>query len=660
VGGRRRRFRGRVLIALNADLWTPTERAAWQPPPRISVSTWADANRLLTSKESAEPGRWLTARTPYLRAPQDALGDPTIRFVVIVKPAQVGGSECTRNAIGYWVDADPGPALVVYPSEDAAKENMSERVGRMFRATPCLAEKLTGERHDISDLGIDTREMQLYVGWAGSPQALASRPCRYIVLDEVDKYPPYAGKDASPLALAEARTRTYAHRSKIVLVSTPTTDKGAIWTAFESCEDRRRYHVPCPLCNEFQILQRDRFRWEGYPEDPTPEFVEANGVWYSCVHCEGKIPETEKDAMSGRGEWRAEPDAAGVVPEKASRVGFQFSAFVATIGVSWRKLIAKFFRVKADPAKLMEFVTQELGEPWRDLVDMIQDSRLMLRSESDKPRGSVPPWAACVVLTADTQKEKFYWIARAWGANERSQLIDLGAAKTFVDLENLLKRAFPVIGSPSKMKPCLMLIDSGGGTETRDGDGNRTDEVYRWAGKLAAQVIALKGIGGNVNPLSAPDVRIGSHTYKRAGYSNYMVRLAHVNTQRLKDVLAARINQKPEEGKPAIWDLCADLPKEYFEHLRAEHKVGVRKGAEYHQRWVARSHGRRRDYLDCEVYQLAAAKLIGAEYVEDPQATEPEKQAAKREAEAVASDREDFIDRHRAGRGGGWWTGARR
>lgn len=641
------------------DTWTATERAAWAPPPRQTVSEWADRNRLLTAKESAEPGRWLTSRTPYLRAPQDALGDPAIRFVVIVKPAQVGGSECTRNAIGYWVDADPGPALVVYPSEDAAKENMSERVGRMFRATPCLASKLTGERHDISDLGIDTREMQLYVGWAGSPQALASRPCRYIVLDEVDKYPPYAGKDASPLALAEARTRTYAHRSKIVLVSTPTTDKGAIWTAFESCEDRRRYHVPCPLCGEFQILQRDRFRWEGYPEEPTADFVEQNGVWYECANCEGRIPETEKDAMSGRGEWRSEPDANGAVPEKASRVGFQFSAFVATIGVSWRKLIAKFFRVKSDPAKLMEFVTQELGEPWRDLVKSMKDSAIEAKKKSGNPKGVVPAWAACVVLTADTQKDRFYWLARAWGSGERSQLVDLGIAKTFGDLEAQLNRLYPVASSPTKTKPALLLIDSGGGTET-ESDGNRTDEVYRWAGKHADRVIPLKGVGGNINPLGVQDVRIGSHTYKRAGYSGFKVRMAHVNTQRLKDVLAARINHEPEPGKPSLWELCDEIPPEYFEHIRAEHKIGIRKGGQWIERWVARSHGRRNDWLDCEVYQLAAAKLIGAEYAEDPEATAPDRQAAKRAADAVASDREDFVDRHRAGRTMGWWTGARR
>jgi phage terminase large subunit GpA-like protein len=43
-----------------------------QPPPSLTVSQWADANRVLSQKSSAQPGRWHTARTPYLREPMDA------------------------------------------------------------------------------------------------------------------------------------------------------------------------------------------------------------------------------------------------------------------------------------------------------------------------------------------------------------------------------------------------------------------------------------------------------------------------------------------------------------------------------------------------------------------------------------------------------------
>lgn len=620
--------RGRRRLTASALPWTPTERAAWRPPPKQSVSEWADQNRRLSSKESAEAGPWRTSRTPYARAIMDALGDPRVNFFALVKPAQVGGSEFTRNGLGYWVCGDPGPALVVYPTEAAATENIAERVGPMFRNTPALAAQLTGERYDISDLGIDTIGMTIYVGWAGSPQALASRPCRYVILDEVDKYPPYSGREASPVALAEARSRTYGHRKKIVLVSTPTTDKGAIWTAFEGCEDRRRYHVPCPLCGAFQLLTRDRFRWTGYPEDVPPEQIEQEGVWYECTSCHGRIDEREKDAMSERGEWHSEPDEHGVVPENASRVGFQLSAFVCTIGVSWRSLIAKYMRVKSDPAKLFEFVTQDLGEPFRDLVKSVKDAALEAKQKVGNPRGVVPKWTSCVLLTADTQKDRFYWLARAWGAGERSQLVDCGWAKSFGELEAQIARKYPIADTPETMRPAFMLIDAAGGT-TGDNDTNRTDEVHRWAAKHAPYVIASRGMGGSIDPMTAPDFRDGWHTYTRKGYAGYRVRQITINTQKFKDVLAARVNHEPEAGKPSIWELCTPLEPEYFEHMRSEVKVGIRKGQSWVERWVARSHGRRNEAWDCEVYQLCAAKIAGAETAPEETALEKERQEVR-------------------------------
>ena len=43
------------------------------PDPLLSVSAWADQHRMLSSKAAAEPGRWRTSRTPYLREIMDCL-----------------------------------------------------------------------------------------------------------------------------------------------------------------------------------------------------------------------------------------------------------------------------------------------------------------------------------------------------------------------------------------------------------------------------------------------------------------------------------------------------------------------------------------------------------------------------------------------------------
>ena len=68
---------------------------AWRegltPDPLLTVSEWADRHRVLASRASAEPGRWRTGRTPYLRAIMDCLSPLSpIERVVLMQGAQLG------------------------------------------------------------------------------------------------------------------------------------------------------------------------------------------------------------------------------------------------------------------------------------------------------------------------------------------------------------------------------------------------------------------------------------------------------------------------------------------------------------------------------------------------------------------------------------------
>jgi hypothetical protein len=61
-----------------------------RPPPELSISDWADANRRLSSEASAEPGQWRTSRAEYQRGIMDAISDGGVESVVIMSSAQVG------------------------------------------------------------------------------------------------------------------------------------------------------------------------------------------------------------------------------------------------------------------------------------------------------------------------------------------------------------------------------------------------------------------------------------------------------------------------------------------------------------------------------------------------------------------------------------------
>lgn len=86
--------------------------AGLTPDSDLTVSEWADRHRMLSGRSAAEPGRYRTMRTPYMREIMDRLspGDPTQR-VVFMKAAQVGATEAGNNWIGFAIHQAPGPML---------------------------------------------------------------------------------------------------------------------------------------------------------------------------------------------------------------------------------------------------------------------------------------------------------------------------------------------------------------------------------------------------------------------------------------------------------------------------------------------------------------------------------------------------------------------
>src|SRR3954467_11322824 len=82
-------------------------RQIFRPPPKLTVSEWADRYRYLSGLSSAEEGRWRTSRAPFQRGIMDAISDHTVQTVVWVAPSQCGKSEILLNAMGYYIDQDP-------------------------------------------------------------------------------------------------------------------------------------------------------------------------------------------------------------------------------------------------------------------------------------------------------------------------------------------------------------------------------------------------------------------------------------------------------------------------------------------------------------------------------------------------------------------------
>ena len=111
-------------------------------PKRISVTEWAEAYRGLSSKDSAEPGPYRCARTPYAREPQDALSAHSlVETVVLMWGAQTGKTTIGSNWMGYIADVNPGPAMVIQPTIELAKRYSRQRLAPMIEESPALKRK---------------------------------------------------------------------------------------------------------------------------------------------------------------------------------------------------------------------------------------------------------------------------------------------------------------------------------------------------------------------------------------------------------------------------------------------------------------------------------------------------------------------------------------
>lgn len=328
--------------------------AGLTPDPDLTVSEWADRHRMLSGRASAEPGRYRTARTPYMGEIMDRLspGDPTQR-IVFMKAAQVGATEAGNNWIGFAIHQAPGPMLAVQPTVELAKRNSRQRIDPLIDESPELRERVKPARSRDAGNTMLSKEFAggiLIMTGANSAVGLRSTPARYIFLDEVDAYPASADEEGDPVTLAEARSLTFAHRRKVFLVSTPTIrGLSRIEREFEA-SDQRRFFVPCPHCQQMQWLKFERLRWQkGRPE--TAE--------YHCEGCETPIAEHHKTAML---EGRMAGDRQGRRSDhgRVSPLGALFADRLAELGAD-RARMGRGPRVGRGDQGLPQH------DPWRDM-----------------------------------------------------------------------------------------------------------------------------------------------------------------------------------------------------------------------------------------------------------------------------------------------------
>ena len=560
----------------------------------MNISEWADKYRILSQKASAEPGKWRTSRTPYLKEIMDCLSPYSgIEKVVFMKGAQIGGTEVGNNFLGYIVHLSPGPVMLVMPTVDGAKRTSKTRIDPMFEAIPELKGVISDRRSKDASNTTLMKEFQggvLVLTGANSAIGLRSMPVRYIFLDEIDAYKGDVEGEGDPVNLAIKRTSTF-NRRKIFMVSTPTI-QGVSRIEYEyEQSDQRHYMVPCPYCNKRQSLKWKQIHFEN--DDPAT-------ATYICEHCGAIIEEHLKTWMLENGIWEK-------TNPKSIVAGFHLSSLYSPVGwFSWADAVKQFLDAKNKDNLLKVWVNTVLGETWLEKGEA-PEWQILFDKREDYQQEIVPSGGLFLTAGADVQKDRIECEVVAWGRNKESWSVgyfiingDTAREEVWNELSEFSKRYFE--HSSGVMLPISRFaIDSGFATQ----------QVYNWVRKQPINfAMAIKGTDSGVTPLGLPtrvDLNINGKRLRRGA------KVWSVGTSILKSELYQflRLTQNEDESYPAGYCHFPKYDSEYFKQLTAEQLVTKMVRGYQKREWQKTRE--RNEALDCRVYARAASISFGIE-----------------------------------------------
>ena len=567
-----------------ANLFKRVIQRALAKPEELTVSQWAEKYRILDESSNLS-GKWSNDVTPYLIGIMNALNDDYIREIYFCKGSQIGGTEVLINMLMYIIDKIPAPTMIVYPSDDLAKDVSNDKLKPAFRLTPQI--KRIFQENASKELRMKFKTMILYLRGAGSPSKLASKAIKNLFFDEIDKMGGASSKEASPYNLAMERIKTYKAQSKVYACSTPTLSTNYIWRLHDNADEVRHFFVPCPHCGEMIELRWKQVRYDKDELHELSEYERAKTARYVCQECGCVIEDRDKPKMLRAGEWRA-AKKRGI--GKPKTVGFWLSSLYS-IFLTWSDIAEEFLKSKNDPELLQNFINSWLAEPWED-TKLKTSKDTVIERQTDTPEMIVPNWAKLLTGGVDVQEGSLYYTVRAWGNSMTSQNIAHGQVMSFQEIEQIMNLEWEREDG-GKMIVGMSLIDS----------GFQPDDTYEFCITNADWAMPCKG---SSNPMQT-HYRISQ--INKPGTKVDGIRLVLVDGGKYKDNIAARMRRDNGTGSWMVYKGCDE---DYANQVTAEHKISVRKGnGKAVQVWVQKkSHGDNH-YLDCEVYAMAAADILG-------------------------------------------------
>jgi phage terminase large subunit GpA-like protein len=576
-----------------------------KPPPKMTVSEWAEEKRILSAETASEPGKFRLTRAPYQAGMMDAVNEIGVEEITYMTSTRSGKTTNLENIVGYFIDYDPSPILYILPDVTLAKRWSKLNLSPMVRDNPVLRERVADEKSRSGENEILYKAFMgghIVMGGANSPASLSMYSMRVVLFDEADKFKASAGTGGDPIELGKDRAANFLNRL-YVYASSPTIRQLSRIESSWGESDQRHFFVPCPHCGEMQILifsPRSQFAKisSGFLKF-THQSGEIKTAVYVCQGCKKDITEKHKPWMLRRGEWRK------MRPNVKGHAGFHISQLYSP-WVTWKEIAKDFLKTEKRRERYKVFVNSRLGETFVENANYQYDEdSLMNRRETyiDIPM-------SVVLLTAgiDVQDDRLEVCIIGWGIGEESWLIDWQVIPGSVEKPMTWKLLDDFLMTPRKYENGFpsMFGKIGGILSVGVDSGDNTKTVYAYTKRRAKQrFFALKGTKEKAAAFTK---------YSRS--KKIRTPLVLVNVSAGKKIIYERLTYELNvdangiiQSTPGYMHFNMKADKEYFEQLTSEQlRIRTVKGFPV-QEWVLPS-GKRNEKLDFTNYALAALDVL--------------------------------------------------
>lgn len=615
----------------------------------IKPSEWCEANRMMTSDVSPIPGMFRYGNSPYTREIVDCLSnDHPSRTIAIMKGAQIGFSTGVIEAgIGWIVSQNPGNILFLVGHEDLISDAMN-KVDRMIDSSSIRHFIRSNSNRAKNNKSGDTDQRKDYPGGylklgIANHKYLRNISMQYGFIDDFESMRSSTKESGSTQEMIEQRFAAYAKKMKLFYISTPELKATSNIHPVYLKGDQRKWHVPCPCCGEFIVLEwqikientNDKFGGITYELNEENELI-PESVGYTCQKCMGFFDESVKTEIIKLGKYI--PTAKAVDP---TFISFHISAlYGSSFMYGWTKYVRQYLEAcppnKArNEKKWQTFQNLVLGEPYEPTGISIKANQLQ---QNCRPYtiGTIPEKLSLadgngniILITLGSDMNGLEDDARldyeivAHSESGATYSITHGSIGTFVnrdkeskrerwtyrmgaersvwtEFEKILNTTFVNDSSGKNMRIFLAGLDS----------GVYTNYAYQFANTTNQRIVLLKG-DDDAKPISAYS---DQKTFRPSKERNDLYLTANNYT---KDLLSENMQLKwnPEFNSVQPYGFM-NFPfttdekykyDNYFSHFEAEHKIIDDKGM---FRWEKKSNRHQNHLFDCRLYAMVVKDIF--------------------------------------------------